>query len=222
MQVFVNLSSRGCFYSEELCPSTFTSWLELRWAPFLPCLQLLPGTGSIQILSYTLQRWPLVPIRDQSLVAHPSLELVHTSYVWGPVNDLSQSLFLPMALHTHPFAAPTSVRYPRRSTLLVVADLGILVLDNELPPPVILCAMVISDLRNLPPLLPQSIIDHQNRCIIRGIPPIPKLRAGRQLLWKCTSVDMQEGKDIADPSIPFQILWLTVFYGTRIIGDIGY
>jgi hypothetical protein len=50
MQVFVNISSRGCFYSEELCPSVFTGWLELRWAPFLPCSQLLPGTGSIQIL----------------------------------------------------------------------------------------------------------------------------------------------------------------------------
>jgi hypothetical protein len=78
----------------------------------------------------------LVPIRDQSLAAYPSHELVHTYFVWGPVDDPSQSLFLPATLHTHPFAAPTSFCYPRRSTLLVVADLGILVLDNELPPPV--------------------------------------------------------------------------------------
>jgi hypothetical protein len=85
MQVFVNISSSGCFYSEELCPSAFTGWLELRWAPFLSHSQLLPGTGSIQILSYTLQRWSLVPMRDQSLVAHPSCMLVHTSFVWGPV-----------------------------------------------------------------------------------------------------------------------------------------
>jgi hypothetical protein len=42
---------------------------------------------------------------------------IHTSLVWGPVNDPSQSLFLPATVHTHPFAAPTSVRYPRWSTL---------------------------------------------------------------------------------------------------------
>jgi hypothetical protein len=75
MQVFVNISSKGCFYSKELCPSAFTGWLELRWAPFLPRSQLLPGTGSIQILSYTLQRWSLVPMRDQSLAAQPSRKL---------------------------------------------------------------------------------------------------------------------------------------------------
>jgi hypothetical protein len=68
----------------------------------------------------------------------------------------------------------------------------------------------------------QSIIDRQNREIIRGIPPILKLHAGRQLLQNGASVDMQEGQDTADFSIPFQILWLTVVYGTRITGDIGY
>jgi hypothetical protein len=68
--------------------------------------------------------------------------LVHTSFVWGPANDPSQSLFLLTTVHTHPFAVPTSVRYPRRSTLLVVADLGILVFDNELPPPVWLRTVV--------------------------------------------------------------------------------
>jgi hypothetical protein len=103
MQVFVNISSRGCFYSKELCPSAFTGWLELRWAPFLPHLKLLPGTGSIQILSYTLQRWSLVPIRDQNLAAHPSHELVHTSFVWGPVDDPNQSLSSSATPHTHPF-----------------------------------------------------------------------------------------------------------------------
>jgi hypothetical protein len=77
-------------------------------------------------------------------------------------------------------------------------------------------------LGTLPPSLPQSIIDRQDREIIKGTPPNPKLHAGRQLLWNGTSVDMQEGKDIADSSVPFQILWLTVFYGTRITGDIGY
>jgi hypothetical protein len=147
---------------------------------------------------------------------------VHTSLVCGPADDPSQSLFLPTTLHTHPFAAPTSVRYPRRSTLLVVADLCILFLDNELPPPVFLCTVVISDLGTLPLLLLQSIIDHQNRGIIRGIPPIQKLRAGRQLLRNGASVDMQEGKDTADSFVPFQILWLTIFYGTRITGNIGY
>jgi hypothetical protein len=108
MQVFVNISSRGCFYSEELCPSAFTHWLELQWAPFLPCSQLLPGTGSISILSYSLQMWSLVPIRDQSLVAHLSHELIHTSFVWGPVDDPSQSMSSSATLHTHPFVVPTS------------------------------------------------------------------------------------------------------------------
>jgi hypothetical protein len=63
--------------------------------------------------------------------------------------------------------------------------------------------MVISDLDNLPPLLLQSIIDHQKRGIIRGIPPIPKLHVGRQLLQNDTSIDMQEGKDTANSSLPF-------------------
>jgi hypothetical protein len=90
------------------------------------------------------------------------------------------------------------------------------------PPPVWLRALGNTGLGTLPPSLPQSIIDRQNREIIRGIPPIPKLRAGRQLLRNGTSVDMHEGKDTADSSIPFQTLWLTIFYGTRITGDIGY
>jgi hypothetical protein len=81
--------------------------------------------------------------------------------------------------------------------------------------------MVIPDLGNLPPLLLQSIIDYQNRGIIRGIPTIPKLLAGRELPRNGASVDMQEGKDIADPSVPFQILWLNIFYGTRITRDEG-
>jgi hypothetical protein len=85
-----------------------------------------------------------------------------------------------------------------------------------------LTPVVISDLSNLPPLLPQSIIDRQNRGIIRGIPPISKLLAGRQLLRNGASIDMQEGKDTADFSVPFQILWLTLCYGTRITSDIGY
>jgi hypothetical protein len=132
MQVFINISSRGCFYLEELCPSAFIVLLELRWAPFLPCSQLLPGTGSIQILSYTLQRWSLIPIRDHSLVAHSSSSIIRTSLVWGPVNDPSQSLSFSTTPHTHPFVAPTSVRYPwRESYPLVVSELGILVLTRH-------------------------------------------------------------------------------------------
>jgi hypothetical protein len=121
MQVFVNISSRGFFYSEELCLSAFTGWLELWWAPFLPCLQLLPGTGSISILSYTLQRWSLVPIRDQSLVAHPSCMLVHTSFVWGPVDDPSQSLSFSTTLHTHPFVIHCTIAdFPWTTMMLEV------------------------------------------------------------------------------------------------------
>jgi hypothetical protein len=35
-------------------------------------------------------------------------------------------------------------------------------------------------------------------------------------------VDMQKEVGTADLSVPFQILWLTVIYGARIIDDIGY
>jgi hypothetical protein len=50
----------------------------------------------------------------------------------------------------------------------------------------------------------------------------PSLLAGRQLLRNGMSVDMQEEVGTADSSVPFQILWLTIFYSTRITGDIGY
>jgi hypothetical protein len=79
-----------------------------------------------------------------------------------------------------------------------------------------------TSLGTLLPSLLQSIIDRQNREFIRGNPSISKLRAGRQLLRNGASVDMHEGKDTADSPVPFQTLWLTVFYGTRITGDIGY
>jgi hypothetical protein len=195
MQVFINISSRGCFYSEGLCPSAFTGWLELRWAPFLPCSQLLPGIGSIQILSYTLQRWSLVPIRDQGFVAHPSsYSRPHFSYV-GP-SQWSEPITIPSRdLAYPPFCDSNSGSLPSPVYTLVVVDLGILVLpDNELPPPVWLRALGNTGLGTLPLSLPQSIIDRQNHEIIRGIPHIPKLRAGRQLLRNSASVDKHEGK----------------------------
>jgi len=34
MQVLITISSKGCFYSEELCPSAFTGLLELHGVPF--------------------------------------------------------------------------------------------------------------------------------------------------------------------------------------------
>jgi hypothetical protein len=105
---------------------------------------------------------------------------------------------------------------------LVVADLDILVHDKELTPTGLVTPCGNTGLGTLPPSLPQSIIDHQNREIIKGTPPNPKLRAGRQLLRNGASIDMQEGKDTADSFDPFQILWLTVVYDTRIAGDIGY
>jgi hypothetical protein len=48
------------------------------------------------------------------------------------------------------------------------------------------------------------------------------LPAGRQQLWYVTSVDMRKEVGTTDFSIPYQILWLTVIYGARITGDIGY
>jgi hypothetical protein len=222
MQVFVNISSRGCFYYEELCPSAFIGWLELWWAPFVPCLQLLPGAGSIQILSYTLQRWSLVPIRDQCLAAQPGdLSRPHFLGVgpsqWSepitvPSRDLAYPPFcgsnfgsLPLPVYTFGSCRPRHTCHWQW-----VTPTGLVMHCGN------------TGLGTLHPLLPQSIIDRQNRGIIREIPPIPKLHAGRQLLWNGAFVDMQEGKDTTDSSVPFQILWLTVFYGTRITGDIGY
>jgi hypothetical protein len=178
---------------------------------------------------YTLQRWSLIPIGDQHFAAQPSV--LSRPYFLGtgpsrwsePITVPTQSLFLPVTVHTHPFAAPTSVRYPRRSTLLVVADLGILSFSRQWVTPIgLVMPCGNTGLGTLPPLLPQSIIDRQNREFIRGNPPIPKLRAGRQLLRNSVFVDMHEGKDTADSFVPFQTLWLTIFYGTRITGDIGY
>jgi hypothetical protein len=48
------------------------------------------------------------------------------------------------------------------------------------------------------------------------------LPAGRQQLWYGASVDMRKEVGTADFSVPFQILWLTIIYGARITGDIGY
>jgi hypothetical protein len=48
------------------------------------------------------------------------------------------------------------------------------------------------------------------------------LPAGRQQLWYGASVDMWKEVGTTDFSVPFQILWLTVIYGARITGDIGY
>jgi hypothetical protein len=49
--------------------------------------------------------------------------------------------------------------------------------------------------------------------------PLP---AGDQQLWYGTSVDMQKEVGTTDFSIPYQILWLAVIYGARIVGDISY
>jgi hypothetical protein len=186
MQVFVNISSRGCFYSEELCPSAFAGWLELRSAPFLPCSQLLPETGSIQILSYTLQRWSLVPIRDQCIATQPG-DLSRPHFLGVGPSQWSKPITVPSCDPAYPsFCSSNFGSLPTPVYSLVVADLGILVLARHstlgsIPTSTISypCrssyTLVISDLGNLPLLLLQSIIDRQNRGIFRGIPPIPKL-----------------------------------------------
>jgi hypothetical protein len=139
--------------------------------------------------------------------AQSMIQANHYSFPWPRIPTLLQ-LQLWLATHTGILFGSCRPRYtyPRQ----YVTPAGHLTL------------MVISYLGNLPPLLPQSIIDRQNHGIFRGIPPIPKLLAGRQLLQNDASVDMREGKDTADFSVPFQILWLTIVYGARITGDIGY
>jgi hypothetical protein len=48
------------------------------------------------------------------------------------------------------------------------------------------------------------------------------LLAGRQQLWYSASIDMRKEVGTTDFSVPFQILLLTIIYGTRITGDISY
>jgi hypothetical protein len=172
MQVFVNISSRGCFYSEELCPLAFTGWLELWWAPFLPCSQLLPGTGSIHILSYTLQRWSLVPIRDQGFVAHPSSFPVHTFSCVGP-SQWSEPITIPSRdLAYPPFCGSNFGSLPSPDYVF-----GSCWPRHTCPswqwvtPTSLVTPCGNTSLGTLPPSLPQSIIDRQDRGILTGIPP---------------------------------------------------
>jgi hypothetical protein len=111
---------------------------------------------------------------------------------WCGAQSVIRAITVPSRdLANPPFCGSNFGSLPSLVYTLLVADLGILVLpDNELPPPVWLRALGNTGLGTLPPSLPQSIIDRQNRGIIRGIPPIPKLHAGRQLLRNGASVDM--------------------------------
>jgi hypothetical protein len=170
-----------------------------------------------------MQRWSLIPIGDQHFAAQPGV-LSRPYFLGMWPSRWSEPITIPSRDPAYPpFCGSNFSSLPSSVYTLVVADLGILVLsDNELPPPVWLRALGNTSLGTLPSSLPQSIIDQQNREIIRGIPPIPKLLIGTQLLRNGASVDMQEGKDTTDSSVPFQTLWLTVFYGIRITGDIGY
>jgi hypothetical protein len=72
MQVFVNISSGGCFYSKNYArqPTQVTSALR---APFLQRSQLLLRTrGTCHILLHSAE--VRQSKRDQSLVAQPSCE----------------------------------------------------------------------------------------------------------------------------------------------------
>jgi hypothetical protein len=67
--------------------------------------------------SYTLQRCVTFPIRDQGFAAQPGiLSRPHSSLVWGPVDDPSQSLPFSATPHAHPFVRPGP--RPCRITLL--------------------------------------------------------------------------------------------------------
>jgi hypothetical protein len=63
-----------------------------------------------------------IPIRDQSLAAQPGDLPIHTSLVWGPVDDPSQSLSSSATPHTHPFLVPTSETI-HAGHLCIVVDL---------------------------------------------------------------------------------------------------
>jgi hypothetical protein len=105
---FYNHFFKDYFYLEELCPSAFTGWLELWWAPFLPHLQLLPGIGSILIL-FVHSVEVVTCTHERSILCcttgrtFPSILL----FVWSPVDDPSQSPFFSATLQTHPFVSPS-------------------------------------------------------------------------------------------------------------------
>jgi hypothetical protein len=148
--------------------------------------------------------------------ARPHFLFVRPGQWSEPITVPSRDLAYP------PFCGSNFGLLPSPVYALVVADLGILVFWQRVTTTGLVTHCGNTSLGTLPPSLPQSIIDRQDREIIKGTPPNPKLRAGRQLLRNGASVDMQEGKNTADSSVPFYILWLTIFYGTRITGDIGY
>jgi hypothetical protein len=154
----------------KLCQSVFTGWLGLRWAPFLPRSQLLPRTGSILILSYTLQRWSLVPIGDERLAARPSV--LSRPYFLGmgpsrwskPITVLLRDPAYPPFCSSNFGPLPTSGVLPFCSFRpwytcphWALYTLVVSVLENKLPrrPSY---SLVISNLGKLPPLSLQSII----------------------------------------------------------------
>jgi hypothetical protein len=222
MQVFVNISSRGLLLFRRTMSVSLHRLIRASMDSF-PTVFAAPSWSreypdtflhSAEVVTCTHKR--SMPCCTSEFDARPHFLCVGPSQWSEPITVPSRDLAYP------PFCGSNFDLLPSSIYSLVVADLGILVLDNESPPPVFITHCGNTGLGTLPPLLPQSIIDRQNRGIIRGIPPTPKLRVGRQLLRNGASIDMQEGKETADPSVPFQILWLTVFYGTRITSDIGY
>jgi hypothetical protein len=123
--------------------------------------------------------------------------IVHTSLVWGPVDDPSQSLSSSMTPHAHPFVVPTSETIHIGRLCIVVGPTSIdtihagrlpagsFQLRFNLPTPVFYYLVFLTSvdiphagLLHIGSFRPrahvgrlQSIIDHQYHGIIKGIPP---------------------------------------------------
>jgi hypothetical protein len=224
MQFFVSISSKIDFIQRTM--SIRLHRLIRASMGSFPAVFVAPSRNKeyLDTFLYTLQRWSLVPIGDQHFAAQSGV-LSHPHFLGMGPSRWSKPITVPSRDHAYPpFCGSNFGLLPLPVYRLVVTDLGMLAFHRQRVTPYRFLIMHRGNtgLGTLPPLLPQSIIDHQNREFIRGNPPIPKLRTGRRLLWNGRFVDMHEGKDTADSSIPFQTLWLTVFYGTRITSDIGY
>ena len=109
MQVFVNISSKDCFYSEERCPSGVTG-VRASWS-HLSCSvrSSFPEQG---VTCHTFLHFAEVRCfthkRSQPCCTTGRSFLSTLSLVWGPVDDPSHSPCFSTTPHAHPFVGLSS------------------------------------------------------------------------------------------------------------------
>jgi hypothetical protein len=122
MQVFVNISSRDFFYSENY-PVSLHRLTRASMGSF-PAAFIAPSRNkeypdtflhSAEVVTCTHKR-PKHCCTTRQIIH------VHTSLVWGPVDDPSQSLSSSMTLHTHPFVIHCTIANFPGTTMVLEAN----------------------------------------------------------------------------------------------------